>query len=131
VIEAGSCLGSRDGRGQPARAPAACAPDCRRARRGVAGCASGEIYLWQFGARAAAAGYTPLLPAASAPAPAAASLFSAPARAWSLAAPGALAALGHWGQPQAVRARPHEKSSRPWPRGSPCFPSALQGKGWV
>ncbi|KAK9832643.1 hypothetical protein WJX81_006635 [Elliptochloris bilobata] len=69
----------------------------------LSGCASGEIYLWQFGSRMATAGYTPLLPSASAPTPAAASLFATPARAWSLAAPGALAALGHWGQPQAVR----------------------------
>ena len=69
-----------------------------------AGCASGEIFLWQFGAATATAGYTPIPAlAGAAPPPAAGSMFSTPARTWAVDRPGALAALGHWGQPQAVR----------------------------
>ncbi len=70
-----------------------------------AGCASGEIFLWQFGARMAVAGYTPIPATAGAtPPPASGSIFATPARSWAIDRPGALAALGHWGQPQAVRA---------------------------
>ena len=70
----------------------------------VAGSATGEIYLWQIGAKQATAGYTPI-PATfgAAPPAASASIFATPSRAWNIDRPGALAALGHWGQPQSVR----------------------------
>ena len=67
------------------------------------GCASGEIYLWQFGAPQAMAGYTPLpATAGTAPPPASGSIFSSPKSMWAIDRPGALAALGNWGQPQSV-----------------------------
>ena len=68
------------------------------------GCASGEIYLWQYNSPQAMAGYTPLPATAGAlPPPASSSIFSAPRGMWAIDRPNALASLGNWGQPQAVR----------------------------
>ncbi|CAL5224911.1 g7676 [Coccomyxa viridis] len=69
----------------------------------LSGCASGEIFLWEYGAKQAMAGYTPLpATAGAAPPPASGSIFSAPKSIWAIDRPGALAALGNWGQPQSV-----------------------------
>lgn len=52
------------------------------------------------------AGYTPLpATAGAAPPPASGSIFSAPKSIWAIDRPGALAALGNWGQPQSVSLR--------------------------
>ncbi|BDA47164.1 probable DmX-like protein 2 at C-terminar half [Coccomyxa sp. Obi] len=69
----------------------------------LSGSATGEIFLWQLGGKQAIAGYTPI-PATigASPPPASASIFATPSRAWTIDRPGALAALGHWGQPQSV-----------------------------
>ena len=68
------------------------------------GCASGEIFLWQYNSPQAMAGYTPLPATAGAlPPPASSSSFSAPRGMWAIDRPNALASLGNWGQPQAVR----------------------------
>ncbi len=72
-------------------------------RPGCPGCASGEIFLWEYGAKQAMAGYTPLpATAGAAPPLASGSIFSAPKSIWAIDRPGALAALGNWGQPQSV-----------------------------
>ena len=63
------------------------------------GCASGEIYLCQFGETKAKAGYTPMPAHLEAPAPSPHSLFTTPPKSWN-ASPGVN--FTHWGQPQAV-----------------------------
>ena len=57
------------------------------------------------------AGYTPLpATAGTAPPPASGSIFSAPKSIWAIDRPGALAALGNWGQPQSVRSQNCDKT---------------------
>ena len=64
-----------------------------------AGCASGEIYLCQFGETKAKAGYTPMPAHLEAPAPSPQSLFTTPPKSWN---PSPGVNFTHWGQPQAV-----------------------------
>lgn len=66
-----------------------------------AGCATGEIYLCQFGETKAKAGYTPMPAHLEAPAPSPQSLFTTPPKSWN---PSPGVNFTHWGQPQAVSA---------------------------
>lgn len=63
------------------------------------GSASGEIYLWQFGAKTAMAGYTPLAASQAALPSWSESMFAESTRAWSAST----ATFASWGQPQSVR----------------------------